>query len=66
MPLEKGKSKAVMSHNIKAEMDSGRPQKQAIAIAYSEAGEKRPHPDKRARSGPLKARHDPRQVSGRR
>lgn len=38
MPLKKGKSKAAISHNIKAEMDAGKPQKQAIAIAMSEAG----------------------------
>lgn len=38
MPLMKGKSKAVISHNIKKEMDAGRPQKQAIAIAMSKAG----------------------------
>ena len=39
MPLEKGKSKAAFSHNVKAEMNAGKPQKQAVAIAYSEAGE---------------------------
>tara|TARA_R110002020_G_scaffold1170_1_gene5753 strand:+ start:2874 stop:3029 length:156 start_codon:yes stop_codon:yes gene_type:complete len=38
MPLKKGKSKKTMSYNIKELMDSGKPQKQAIAIAYSEAG----------------------------
>ncbi len=35
MPLVKSKSKAAMSTNIKREMDAGRPQKQAVAIAYS-------------------------------
>lgn len=35
MPLIKSGSKAAMSHNIKAEMRSGKPQKQALAIAYS-------------------------------
>jgi len=38
MPLKKGKSKAVISSNIRELMHSGRPQKQAIAIAMSEAG----------------------------
>lgn len=38
MPLMKGSSKKAVSHNIAKEMDAGRPQKQAIAIAMSEAG----------------------------
>lgn len=38
MPLAKGKSKAAVSQNIKTEMAAGKPQKQAIAIAMSEAG----------------------------
>ena len=37
MPLDKGKSKAAVSRNIKTEMEAGKPQKQAIAIALSEA-----------------------------
>ncbi len=41
MPLKKGKSKAVIAQNIRTEMRAGRPQKQAIAIAYSEAGKSR-------------------------
>ena len=36
--MKKGKSKKVISENIRELMHSGRPQKQAIAIAYSEAG----------------------------
>lgn len=41
MPLVKGaaaKSKKGFSSNVKAEMEAGKPQKQAVAIAYSEAG----------------------------
>lgn len=35
MPLNKSKSKKAFSENIKAEMKAGKPQKQAVAIAYS-------------------------------
>jgi hypothetical protein len=38
MPLKKGKSKAAISENIRREMRSGKPQKQAIAIAMRSAG----------------------------
>lgn len=38
MPLKKGKSKKVISQNISELMHSGRPQKQAIAIAMNKAG----------------------------
>lgn len=40
MPLIKGKkakTKAGFSENVKREMDSGKSQKQSLAIAYSEA-----------------------------
>lgn len=35
MPLNKSTSKKAMSENIKREMHEGKPQKQAVAIAYS-------------------------------
>lgn len=42
MPLIKGKkakTRKGFSENVKREMDARKPQKQAVAIAYSEAGE---------------------------
>lgn len=42
MPLVKGKaakSKKGFSENVKREMEAGKPQRQAVAIAYSEARE---------------------------
>ena len=42
MPLvsgKKAKTKAGFSENIKREMNAGKPQKQAVAIAYSKAKE---------------------------
>ena len=41
MPLVKGKSKKAVSSNIRTEMNAGKPQKQAIAIALSVAGKSR-------------------------
>lgn len=42
MSLKSGKSKKVISANIKTEMKHGKPQKQAIAIAMSKAGMTKP------------------------
>lgn len=42
MPLDYGGGKAAFSFNVKAEIAAGKPQKQAVAIAYSvqDRGEK--------------------------
>ena len=50
MPLLKGKkarSKTGISENIRRERESGRPEKQSIAIAMSEAGKSRKKPKKK-------------------
>lgn len=41
MPLVKGSSRKAISENIRRERHAGRPEKQAIAIAYSVAGKSR-------------------------
>lgn len=54
MPLKKGSSKETVSYNIKELMDTGRPQKQAVAIALRQAGVAK-KPAKKAK--PDAARH---------
>ncbi len=44
MPLDKSKTKKAFKKNIKTEVAAGKQIKQAVAIAYSEAGEKKQKP----------------------
>lgn len=61
MPLIEGKAaktKKGFSENVRREMHAGKPQKQAVAIAYSEAGEhkKKKHHKETYEKPTLKAR----------
>jgi hypothetical protein len=52
MPLVKGakaKSKKGFSENVKREMEAGKPQKQAVAIAYSEARASKSKPKRKSK-----------------
>ena len=41
MPLDKSKSPQAFQKNISTEMKAGKPMKQAVAIAYAVAGQKK-------------------------
>jgi preprotein translocase subunit SecD len=41
MPLRKGKSKKIITENIRTEIKNGKPRKQAIAIALSKSRERK-------------------------
>ena len=43
MPLKKGSSKETFSENVSEMMHSGRPQKQALAAAYSQQRKSKRH-----------------------
>jgi hypothetical protein len=51
MPLIKSASPKAFKQNIKTEMAAGKPQRQAVAIAYSEAGENKQSTAKKKSKG---------------
>ena len=58
MSLKSGSSDKVVSSNIKTEMDAGKPQKQAIAIALDRAGKSKNTSDSAEDSDPCWDDHE--------
>ena len=52
MPLENGKSKAVIGHNIEEMQASGHPHDQSVAAALREAGVPKKHAMEEGMDGP--------------
>jgi hypothetical protein len=55
MPLIKSTSKKAFGKNVAAEMNAGKPQKQAVAIAYSEKRDAAKHPSNTSTQGGIKS-----------